>query len=395
MERHSIISGKLNVYKREDSRYWQCSSFMNGKNHRQSSKETNLARAKVFALDWYAELCARLLGDEHGGRLFIQAAQAFIIESGAPQSSGTMQAHEDRLRLHLVPYFDTTCLSGIDSGAVQQYRAQRLTEPERGGTKGWKPPSRKTIEDEIATLRLVLETAQRHGWIDRVPDLSDPYEPKGPTEPRPWFTPWEYRRLCDATRRNAERSTIGRGRALAEHLHDYVVIMANTGLKPSEAEALTYGDVEIVRDDDTGERILEIVIRDGDGTCISTPAAVAPFEEMIARNRPQPADHMFPSTVKKLFNDILTRNNLKYDRAGKPRTPYSLRHSYICFRLLECAGFDELARNCRASVETIENHYAAHLPDLVGALPDDLRSEHRSAPQLCRQEDDSGLRPEA
>ena len=397
MQSHTLIDKRLKVYTRGESAYWQCASYIKGKYHRKSSKETNLARAKLFALDWYAELTARLLGDEHGGRMFVQAAQAFVTEYEASalnyQSPDTVQAHKDRLLLHLLPYFDTTCLSEIDSGAVQQYRAHRLTEPKReaqsagapvgrGGVKGWKPPGRKAIEDEIETLRMVLETAQRHGWIDRVPDLSDPYEPKGATEPRPSFTPWEYRRLCDATRRNADL------------LHDYVVFMVNTGLKPSEAEAISYGDVEIVRDDDAGERILEIVIGDSDDICLSTPAAVRAFERMVARNTPQPADRLFPATIRKQFNDILARNNLKHDRAGKARTPYSLRHSYICFRLLEGAGFDELALNCRTSVETIEQHYAAHLQDLVGALLDNLRSEHRSAPQILRHEDESGIRPE-
>lgn len=398
MERHRILGDKVILHRRVEGGNWHCYAFLKGQEWRKTTKQKNLAKATDFAIDWYAQLCARLHGDEHPGKMLIQAARAFLTEYEASMEDDqdSVQVHKDRLHQYLLPYFDTTSLSEITTGAVQQYRAHRLTEPEhdaqsagapvgRSGAKGWKPPGRKTVENEIATLRLVLETAQRHGWIDRVPDLSNPYEPKGTTEPRPWFTPWEYRRLCDATRRNAD------------HLHDYVVFMANTGLKPSEAEALTYGDVEIIRDDDTGEQNLEIAIYDGndESTCISTPAAVCPFERMVARTGPLPSDRLFPTTVRRQFNDILTRSNLKYDRAGKARTPYSLRHSYICFRLLEGAGFDELARNCRTSVETIEQHYAAHLQDLVGALLDDLRSEHRSAPQLLRHEDDSGMRPEA
>jgi len=396
MERHRILGDKVILYRRVEGGNWHCYAFLQGQEWRKTTKQKNLAKATDFAIDWYAKLCAELRGEDHPGKMFIQAARVFLTEYGVSVEGNQdpMQVHKDRLHLYLLPYFDTICLSEITSGAAQQYRAHRLTESDhdvesagapvgRGRAKGWKPPGRKAIEDEIETLRMVLETAQRHGWIDRVPDLSDPYEQKGATEPRPSFTPWEYRRLCDATRRNAD------------HLHDYVVFMVNTGLKPSEAEAISYDDVEIIRDDDAGERILEIVIGDSDDICLSTPAAVYAFERMVARNTPQPADRLFPATIRKQFNDILVRNNLKHDRAGKARTPYSLRHSYICFRLLEGAGFDELALNCRTSVETIEQHYAAHLPDLVGALLDDLRSEHRTAPQLLRHEDDSGMRPEA
>lgn len=36
-----------------------------------------------------------------------------------------------------------------------------------------------------------------------------------------------------------------------------------------------------------------------------------------------------------MFNRILADTKLKFDRNGKARTAYSLRHSYICFRLRE------------------------------------------------------------
>jgi hypothetical protein len=37
-----------------------------------------------------------------------------------------------------------------------------------------KPPARSTLHDEIVTLRMVLKTAIRHGWLEHVPDLSPP-----------------------------------------------------------------------------------------------------------------------------------------------------------------------------------------------------------------------------
>lgn len=52
--------------------------------------------------------------------------------------------------------------------------------------------------------------------------------------------------------------------------------MANTGIRPDEANWLEYWDVEIVKDDATGETILEIEVRGkrGMGYCKSTTAAV-------------------------------------------------------------------------------------------------------------------------
>lgn len=116
------------------------------------------------------------------------------------------------------------------------------------------------------------------------------------------------------------------------------------------------------------------------------PGAVRPFERLRDRIRPnqvlmeddfdaegeeqaerppKPTDKLFPNEFKKMFNRILSENNLKFDRNGKAHTAYSLRHSYICFRLLEGADIYQIAKNCRTSVEMIEKHYAAHLKDMI------------------------------
>jgi integrase len=52
---------------------------------------------------------------------------------------------------------------------------------------------------------------------------------------------------------------------------------------------------------------------------------------------PKPIDLVFPGNQIKLFNNLLERVGLKIDRDGKARTAYSLRHTYICMRLMEGA----------------------------------------------------------
>ena len=53
---------------------------------------------------------------------------------------------------------------------------------------------------------MVLKTAQRHGWLEYIPDHSDPHRRRSKVEHRPWFTPNEYKQLYEATRRNARQS---------------------------------------------------------------------------------------------------------------------------------------------------------------------------------------------
>jgi integrase len=88
---------------------------------------------------------------------------------------------------------------------------------------------------------------------------------------------------------------------------------------------------------------------------------------------PQPVDHLFPGNHIKMFNNLLERTDLKFDRDGKPRTAYSLRHTYICMRLMEGADIYQVAKNCRTSVEMIEKHYAIHLKNTLDAAAINVR----------------------
>ena len=48
-------------------------------------------------------------------------------------------------------------------------------------------------------------------------------------------------------------------------------------------------------------------------------------------------------------------------------TAYSLRHTYICLRLMEGADIYQNAKNCRTSVEMIEKYYASHIKTRLDA----------------------------
>jgi integrase len=158
-------------------------------------------------------------------------------------------------------------------------------------------------------------------------------------------------------------------------MHDYVLFMANTGLRPDEASRLEFRDVAIVTDEATGERILEIEVRGkrGVGYCKSMGGAVMPFERLRKRNGTEPMKQIFGRIQRELFNTILGELNLKFDRDGNRRTAYSLRHSYICMRLMEGADIYQIAKNCRTSVEMIEKYYASHIKNTLDAAAINVR----------------------
>jgi hypothetical protein len=63
-EKHTIFDGRVHVYKRGRSRYWQCATFLDGQKERASTKEESLGKAKDFAEDWYLTLRGKIARGE-------------------------------------------------------------------------------------------------------------------------------------------------------------------------------------------------------------------------------------------------------------------------------------------------------------------------------------------
>ena len=185
-----------------------------------------------------------------------------------------------RSSVHLVPFFGNLGISEITAGKIQEYRIHRHQEAiaNRG-----KPPGHSTIHQEIVTLRQTLKTALRHGWLDRLPDFSEPYRSSPKISHRAWFSPEEYKKLYEATRKRAQEPKKKGFNWGAEQLHDFVLFAVNTGLRPDEAWRLQFRDVTVVDDEDLGKTILEIEVRGkrGVGYCKSMPGACSHAKDAL------------------------------------------------------------------------------------------------------------------
>ena len=409
-----LLGGKVQIYQRDNSRFWQARASVGGKQRQFSTKLEHREHAAKAAEEWYLTLQGKMrAGVLDSGPTFKKAADQFVKEYGVitegERSEKWTESHAIRLRIHLVPFFGDLPLDKVTPGKVQEYRVHRMTtyaEPNplsKSLTQRTKPPSRSTLHDEIVTLRMVLKTAIRHGWLQYLPDLSPPYRAQAKISHRPWFSPDEYKQLYEAAREYAREPFKSHYKWNAEQVYDFVLFMANTGLRPDEAFNLQHRDIAIVRDNATDEQILEIEVRGkrGVGHCKSMPGAVRVYRRLLGRAKPlegetrrarqlrrkvggeapslpveefpKPTDLVFPGNHIKLFNNLLKRADLKFDRDGKPRTAYSLRHTYICMRLIEGADIYQVAKNCRTSVEMIEKHYAIHLKNTLDASAINVR----------------------
>jgi integrase len=105
-------------------------------------------------------------------------------------------------------------------------------------------------------------------------------------------------------------------------------------------------------------------------------APAGPKAKAVAKPKmvkPKPTDRVFDKSHHELFNTILDEEDLKLDRDGNRRTAYSLRHTYICMRLMEGADIYQIAKNCRTSVEMIEKYYASHLKNTLDTAAINVR----------------------
>ena len=111
-EKHQLMAGKLYVFKRDRSRFWQCSTFIGGRFRRKSTKEESLALAKEFAQDWYLRLKGKSrAGELQTGKRFKQAADQFLLEyeviTAGERSPKYVRTIRLRIPVHLLPFFGT------------------------------------------------------------------------------------------------------------------------------------------------------------------------------------------------------------------------------------------------------------------------------------------------
>ena len=198
-EMHTILGGKVRIYKRETGNNWFCAAFIESKNRRVSTKEESLSKAKEFAEDWYFGLRDKQRsGNLNDGITFKEATEKFLEEyealTAGERHPKYVQGHRNRANRHLIPFFGDKRVVDITSGLMQEYRIKRMQPNDKG-----KVPARSTLHHDEVTLRQIMKTALRHGWIEHLPDFSAPYKASSKVSHRGWFAPEEYKQLYVVT----------------------------------------------------------------------------------------------------------------------------------------------------------------------------------------------------
>lgn len=227
-----------------------------------------------------------------------------------------------------------------------------------------------TIRDEMATLRSVMRYAASKKYI-RDSQVFHGKLPVGHAR-REEFTPTEYRKLHTFARRWIKEARNEANEWYRQIAYNFVLVMTNTGMRPSEAKNLRWRDVE-VHTDKQERTVVRLSVR-GKAKFRTLVAAgnVGTYLERIRSlsKASKPDDPVFTTHDGKaartlyhsLIESLLTESGLLKSSSGSRRSTYCFRHTYATFRLTEGVDVYFLAKQMGTSVKMIEDHYGHITP---------------------------------
>jgi integrase len=217
-------------------------------------------------------------------------------------------------------------------------------------------------------------------YIDNVPSF-----PALKTEAnrRPHFDRKDYSKLTRHLREFVKDAApwVLRDRTM---LVNYVLILANTGIRVGEARNLKWQDIrEIPFKEGSNEEphiALFVSGKTGKREVVARTSEVRNYLKRILElrtkeleNKPDNSEYIFCNrdgspigSFKKSFAALLKSADVEFDDEGNRRTIYSLRHTYATFRLQEGVHQFVLAKNMGTSVAMLEKHYG-HTSNVASA----------------------------
>jgi len=274
---------------------------------------------------------------------------------------------ESIIRLYLIPYIGNVQITNVGAEKWRGYAAWRK---QNGKALDGGPPKDGTIRKEQIVFRTILYFAAEKNYI-RESQIPKGKIVKGVSS-REEFTPKEYRHLHTFARSWIEQAKTKTATWYRTMVYNFVLIMANTGMRPTEAKNLCWRDVDVRTDKQGRTFVVLSVSGKGKERQLVAPHSVADYLDRIKKisNAKEP-EHCVFTTIKgkpvdtiyhKSITGLLEEAGLLMSAAGTRRCAYSLRHTYATFRLMEGIDVYFLAKQMGTSVKMIEEHYGHITP---------------------------------
>ena len=381
-----VRDGEVVLFKKSPNRFWQCRfKLPNSKWHRCSTKHTNFDYAVKVATEIYDE--SRFLHKYNlplQSKKFKYVAELAIreMEKELDMGIGKIVYHTyiSSIRTHLIPFFAKKSVDKITKLDLMNFKANQTRKLNR-------PLKTSTLTNYNSSLNRIFDTAISSGWMSKsqVPLLSN----KGAKgERRPAFSVDEWKVIIRQlkTWQNIGQKTITRN--MRELLRDYVLILANTGMRyGTESQNIKWKHISWLNHKD-GSRYLMIAVDGKTGrreliarhnVLVYLKRIQSRFADLNSMTFDELLEAKLDVYVFRLRNGLQTNNlnqsfeqflkfvGLLKDKFGDNRTLYSLRHTYATMTLMRGqVGIHDLARQMGTSVVMIERHYS-HLNSAMKA----------------------------
>ena len=334
-----------------------------------SLKTSDIGDARNRAFDQEMDLRYRIKFDQPiFNKTFSDVAQEYGDEQERRAARGEISKERVKkirsvVNAQLRAYVGTTQVHLIGQETWDNYPAWRRET----GTGRFRDKiiSDSTIRFEMSIFGAAMNYAAKKKYIT----ASQRFEgkPKLKTMRRDEFSLEEYRKLHTVGRSWLAKATKPSSIWYRTIAYNFVLVMCNTGMRPSEAKNLRWRDVMVANDRDGREIAVLFVQGKGKSRKLVAPKSVSDYLERIrsTAKATKPDDSVFTTVTgqpaktlyKNMIEDLLVQAGLRDGSNGVPRSTYCFRHTYATFRLSEGVDVYFLAEQMGTSVKMIEDHY--------------------------------------
>lgn len=322
---------------------------------------------------------------------FAQSQAAPTNTSRKGQVSIHMLRQIQRVAKFLNAYCGQKAVDKIDNATLVDYIGWRKNyyhrlPPEQIPRNAKLNPADKTLEWETTLIKTVLKWAHDKGYrgTKQLPTWRFKTEAR---IVRPTFTLPEYKRVYEGLRKWIREAKGDERLYTRELVRDYVLFLANSGMRVGEANNLKESDIEQFTDE-RGRKNYMLHVKGKTGKRVVVPRtnAVRFIDRVLARNKQRAAElatgiqrqvrtpkrkrsedksgwlfSMYDGnkviTLIDQFDAVLASIGLSHNRYGEKYSLYSLRHFYAVMALRKNMSVYSIAANMGTSVQIIQQYY--------------------------------------
>jgi integrase len=385
IDAHSFRDGRIVLYKRPNLKkpVWQVRLRVPGVRGYviRTTGSSDLYEARRFADDLLDDLRLQV-GQGVGikGKPFKKCLDEYraIYPTRAPSDRRVKDAFHF-LDNYAARYFGKMHMHEVTPAEVHKFQDWRQSNGLRKGAV-----SNGTVLNEISHLKGFLDWCAERGYLLQKIHFARPSQT---LNRRPHFDEHDWRKLTRFFREWIKQGKTEKGGGRYRDrliLVNYVLILANTGIRVGEARGLRWKNVIEHPDDELhgGKAIvLRVSGKTGPREVVARTAEVGEYLNRIRDLRvderggiePLPDDFVFchrngspVKDFKRGFESLIRAAGVEYDNQRQRRTLYSLRHTYATFRLREGVDQFALARNMGTSPKMLDKVYG-HTTNLMMA----------------------------